>query len=281
MQIDHNSSKPLHAQAEEILRNLIDSEEYKTGKYLPNEVELSQKLNISRNTLRQAINKLVFEGLLVRKKGVGTKVAQKGILGGVKNWLSFSQEMKMLGIEIRNFELHISRKKPTEDICNFFEITPNTSPKCIVLERVRGKKEYPFVYFISYFNPSTPLTGEEDFTRPLYELLEKDYNIIVKTSKEKISARLAGEAIAEKLDIKPTAPILIRERFVYDINQIPIEYNMHNRAVWQRVWQRASDMPQNGMFDALCRLTCESNQILRSTVTTLPMISACVPSMGE
>ena len=51
MQIDHNSSKPLHAQAEEILRNLIDSEEYKTGKYLPNEVELSQKLNISRNTL--------------------------------------------------------------------------------------------------------------------------------------------------------------------------------------------------------------------------------------
>ena len=73
MQIDHNSSKPLHAQAEEILRNLIDSEEYKTGKYLPNEVELSQKLNISRNTLRQAINKLVFEGLLVRKKGVGTK----------------------------------------------------------------------------------------------------------------------------------------------------------------------------------------------------------------
>ena len=213
MQIDHNSSKPLHAQAEEILRNLIDSEEYKTGKHLPNEVELSQKLNISRNTLRQAINKLVFEGLLVRKKGVGTKVAQKGILGGVKNWLSFSQEMKMLGIEIRNFELHISRKKPTEDICNFFEITPNTSPKCIVLERVRGKKEYPFVYFISYFNPSTPL-------------LEKDYNIIVKTSKEKISARLAGEAIAEKLDIKPTAPILIRERFVYDINQIPIEYNI-------------------------------------------------------
>ena len=51
MQIDHNSSKPLHAQAEEILRNLIDSEEYKTGKYLPNEVELSQKLNISLNTL--------------------------------------------------------------------------------------------------------------------------------------------------------------------------------------------------------------------------------------
>ena len=122
MELDHNSSKPLHVQAEELLRNLIDSEEYKSGKYLPNEVELSQRLNISRNTLRQAINKLVFEGLLIRKKGVGTKVVQKGIVSGVKNWLSFSQEMKMLGIEIRNFELHISWKRPNDEICNFFNL---------------------------------------------------------------------------------------------------------------------------------------------------------------
>lgn len=84
MKLDHASSKPLHVQAEEILRKLIESEEYKNGKFLPNEVDLSERLNISRNTLRQAINKLVFEGLLIRKKGVGTKVAQKGIVGGVK-----------------------------------------------------------------------------------------------------------------------------------------------------------------------------------------------------
>lgn len=223
MELDHNSSKPLHVQAEELLRNLIDSEEYKSGKYLPNEVELSQRLNISRNTLRQAINKLVFEGLLIRKKGVGTKVVQKGIVSGVKNWLSFSQEMKMLGIEIRNFELHISWKRPNDEICNFFNLDKENPTKCIVLERVRGKKEYPFVYFISYFNPNIPLTGEEDFTRPLYELLENDYQITVKTSKEKISARLAGELIAEKLDIKAGDPILIRERFVYDTQQVPIE----------------------------------------------------------
>lgn len=68
MELNHKSNKPLHLQAEEVLRTLIDSEEYKSGKYLPNEIELSQKLNISRNTLRQAINKLVFEGLLIRKK---------------------------------------------------------------------------------------------------------------------------------------------------------------------------------------------------------------------
>ena len=226
MKLDPNSEKPLHIQAEEVLRKLIESEEYKNGKLLPNEVLLSEQLNISRNTLRQAINKLVFEGLLVRKKGHGTRVVKKGIVGGVKNWLSFSQEMKMLGIEIKNFELHVSFKKPSEEICTFFEIDSDKGTKCMVLERVRGNKEYPFVSFISYFNPNIPLTGDEDFTQPLYGMLENKYNIIVKTSKEEVTARLAGEFIAEKLDIKSSDPILIRKRFVYDINGIPIEYNI-------------------------------------------------------
>ena len=227
MKIDHSSNKPLHIQAEEVLRKLIEEEEYKNGKLLPNEVELSEQLNISRNTLRQAINKLVFEGLLIRKKGYGTKVAKKGVVGGVKNWLSFSQEMKMLGIEVRNFELHVSLKKPSKEIANFFEIPYyNNTKRCVVLERVRGNKDFPFVYFISYFNPTIPLTGEENFTRPLYELLEISYHIVVKISKEEISARLAGEVIAEKLEIKANDPILIRKRFVYDINHIPIEYNI-------------------------------------------------------
>ena len=227
MKIDPNSSKPLHLQAEEILRRLIEENDYKNGKLLPSETDMSKQLNISRNTLRQAINKLVLEGLLIRRKGVGTKVAKKGIVGGIKNWLSFSQEMKMLGIEIRNFELHISRKKLTEEIANFFNTIPySDTERCIVLERVRGNKEYPFVYFISYFNPVIPMTGDEDFTRPLYEILETQYNIIAKTSKEEISARLAGEFIAEKLEIKSSDPILIRKRFVYDVNGTPIEYNI-------------------------------------------------------
>ncbi len=226
MKIDHNSSKPLHLQAEELLRKLIESEEYKNGKLLPNEMALSAQLDISRNTLRQAINKLVFEGLLLRKKGYGTKVVKKGIVGGVKNWLSFSQEMKMLGIEVRNFELHVSWKLPSDEIANFFEANPGSNTRLMVLERLRGNKDYPFVYFISYFNPAIPLTGEENYTRPLYEILENDFDIIVKTSKEEITARLAGDFIAEKLEIKASEPILIRKRFVYDVNNVPVEYNI-------------------------------------------------------
>jgi GntR family transcriptional regulator len=224
--IKPNNKVPLHKQAETYLRRLIEQEEYKKGKYLPNEVELSKQLGISRNTLRHAINKLVFEGLLIRRKGAGTKVVKKGILGGVKNWLSFSQEMKMLGIEIRSFELHISYKNPKEEIATFFGIDNPEETRCMVLERLRGNKEYPFVFFISYFNPDIPISSEENFSRPLYEILEKDYNVVVKTSKEEVSASLAGKFLGEKLEIDAGDPILIRKRFVYDTEGKPVEYNI-------------------------------------------------------
>lgn len=224
MKINHQSSVPLHLQAEELLRKLIEMEEYKNGKLLPNEIDLSEQLGISRNTLRQAINKLVFEGMLSRRKGVGTKVVRKGISGGIKNWLSFSQEMKMLGIEVKNFELYVGYQKPTDEIASFFDIS--TDKSCLVLKRIRGNQDYPFVYFISYFNPIIPLNSEVSFNMPLYELLDKEYGIVVKTSKEEISASLANDFIAEKLGIKTTDPILIRKRFVYDVNNVAIEYNI-------------------------------------------------------
>ena len=181
-------------------------------------------MGISRNTLRQAISELVREGLLVRKRGVGTHVIEKKIFSESSNWLSFSQEMKVLNIEIYNFELSIKRMAPSKEAMKFFDV--DSSAKLFKLQRLRGKKEHPFVYFSSEFNPSIPFSDKEHFIRPLYEILETDYNIIVKTSKEEISAASADSFIASKLEISVGDPILIRKRFVYDIDDKPIEYNI-------------------------------------------------------
>lgn len=217
---------PLHIQAENYIRNLIREEEYAKGKLLPNEVELSETMGISRNTLRQAINKLVYEGLLVRKKRFGTQVAKKGIVSGVLSWLSFSEEMKRLGIEVRNYELHVSNRKVTEEVRSFFG-RKDPDEKYLCLERVRGSKDYPFVYFISYFNPNIKMRSNEDFSQPLYEIMRKELGITVKRSCEQISARLAlDETLAERLEITTADPILIRKRLVYDENGTPIEFNI-------------------------------------------------------
>jgi GntR family transcriptional regulator len=224
LEIDHKSQIPLHKQTEELIRELINRPEYKDGKFLPKEVELSEQLNISRNTLRQAINTLVFEGLLVRKKGVGTRIAEKKVMSGASNWLSFSQEMKIVGIEIHNFELQIIRHEVSPEAAAFFNVSFGT--KVMRLERLRGKKDYPFVYFISEFSPNIPISASENFNRPLYDILESDYNIIAELSKEEINAAAADSFIVSKLEIKTGEPILIRKRYVYDNKNNPIEFNI-------------------------------------------------------
>lgn len=224
LELDHNSSTPLHQQAEEVLRKMIQQEDYRNGKLLPNEVDLSKQLNISRNTLRQAINKLVFEGLLIRKKGYGTCVAPQDVMSNARNWMSFSQEMAAQGMQVQNFELHISWKLPPKEAAEFFGIEPGR--KLLCLERLRGKPDLPFVFFISFFSPSIPISVSEDMSKPLYEILQERYGIRVKTSREQISAKGASSEISDKLSISAGDPILVRKRFVLDENNGPVEYNI-------------------------------------------------------
>lgn len=218
--------KPLHVIAEEAILAMISSEEYQNGKLLPNEIDLARDLNVSRNTLRQAINKLVFEGKLIRKRGYGTWVCRKTLTSGIKNWMSFSQEMMQLGVKVRNYELHLSTGVPPKEVLNFMGLEMEGDCYCLKLERVRGNENFPFVVFESWFNPSIGVSHDDNFALPLYELLEKKYGVIVHTSIEEISAQLAGSALAQKLRASEHDPILKRKRFVYDINGNPVEYNV-------------------------------------------------------
>ena len=58
------------------------------------------------------------------------------------------------------------------------------------------------------------------------EMLEKEKGIVVKTSIEEISARLAGDYMASKLGVTPSDAILVRKRMVLDENGVPVEYNI-------------------------------------------------------
>jgi len=228
--IDHNNKMPLHLQVEELMRRLIEAPEYKNGAFLPKEVELANRLGVSRNTIRQATNKLEYEGLLVRKKGVGTKVAAKKPLStGLDHWYSFTQEMRERGIQVENLSIKAEYAKADEKILRFFNISGSkniSSNKALLkLSKLKGSEGEPIVYFESYFHPRIGLDLTDDFSKPLYTLLEEQFGVLVVRSSENISAALAGD-LAKKLRVSPHAPILIRERFVYDPGDRPIEYNI-------------------------------------------------------
>ncbi len=223
-QINHKSSIPLHYQVEELLRKMVATPEFKEGAFFPKEVELANRLGVSRNTIRQATNKLQHEGLIVRKKGVGTKVAvKKPLATGLDHWYSFTQEMKEKGISVINLELKVEWVIPEKKLVDFFNIPKNT--KVLKLSKLKGTSGYPIVYFESYFHPRIGVNDKDDFDIPLYTMLEKKYGIVVVRSAENISAKLA-KTIGKKLKIPASEPVLFRERFVYDIGDRPIEYNL-------------------------------------------------------
>ncbi len=222
--IDHGSPIPLHTQVENLLRELIELPEYKNGKLLPKEVELAKRLGISRNTIRQATNKLKNENLLEGKKGVGTRTIKNTVSTRLANWVSFSSEMTSQGMHFQNYKIKVDWVAASGEIADMLRIQPGK--EILRLERVRGSEDGPFVLFISYFHPRVGLTGHEDFSRHLYEILEQDYATVPVISREQIKAIAADEVVAQELKVHKGSPVLLRKRLVLDPGERPIEFNL-------------------------------------------------------
>ena len=216
---------PLHAQIEDYLRKLIAQDDYKNGeKLLPKEVMLSKRLGVSRNTIRQAINKLVIEGHIERKKGVGTRVVRKRISTRLDKWTSFTKEMRNQGIDVVNYMVKTSNVYPDNQVSASLSINPDK--KVLKLEKIRGSKDAKYLYSVSYFHPRTEVSSDDNFDVPLYDLLEKDHDIIVATSKERLSAVKADDEVCSLLEVEEGTPVLKRERLVTDLGNRPVEYNL-------------------------------------------------------
>ncbi|MCB0569759.1 MAG: GntR family transcriptional regulator [Phaeodactylibacter sp.] len=221
--VDPSSKVPLHNQVEQLLRTLIEEPRYQNGEFLPKEVDLANHLGIARNTVRHAISKLVNEGLLIRKKGVGTQVASRKVSTRLDSWFSFSREMQAKGIEVVNFELDLAALPASDEVAEALHLQPGT--RVLQLSRLRGTRKGPMLLSISWFHPRLGLNGQEDFNKPLYQLLEEQCSVHPSISREEISAIAAEEALAAKLQVETGAPVLFRNRLVFDSDGRAIEYN--------------------------------------------------------
>ena len=107
--------RPLYAQASEALRTLVQCGEYAPGDRLPSEIELSQRLGISRPTLREALRHLEQEGSIVRRHGVGTFVAERMpvIEAGLEVLESIEQLASRCGLRVQMGEIVISERMTT------------------------------------------------------------------------------------------------------------------------------------------------------------------------
>ena len=222
MTLDHKSPVPLRVQVERLLYELIRKREYRDGGLLPDELTLARKLGVSRGTVRSGISKLVFEGLLERKAGVGTRVAPPRSESGIRAWHSFTREMAAKGIKVQNFRLDYRQVAPSEASCQALRLTAPISVWRV--ERIRGWNGKPVLQTTSLFHPRLGLKGTEDFNAPLYEVLEAATGVKPHHAREEFTAVSADVSRSSMLQVEPKAPLLLRRHTVYDAGNRPIEF---------------------------------------------------------
>ncbi len=222
LRLDPRSRLPLHAQAEEWLRKLIQRREYCDGRLLPDEVSLSRTLGISRNTLRAAIGRLAAEGRLERKAGVGTRAVEPRVKSGVGAWHSFTREMESKGIAVETFSIEVRPLSVPVEVARALRIAFGTRVLCV--DRVRGWAGQPEVHFRSYLHPRLGLTKASDFHQPLYQLIQQQSSIIADQSLEEFTAVGADRRLARLLAVPVGSALLRRERTVLDTGRRPIEF---------------------------------------------------------
>lgn len=224
MTIDHRSGVPLYKQIENYIRVEIESGKYDDGQFLPNEQKLAKKFGVSRNTVRQGIANLVHDGLLKRTAGKGTVLAEKQITTHLSEWKSFSEEMLRKGVELKNYFIKADYEFAPQKVYHHLQL--REKKKLLKLERLRGDASNPFVYFVSWFHPKIKLKKEDDFSKPLYSILQEKYSVTPVYSEEELTAVPASGEISNYLKVKESTPILLRKRLVLNVSEKPIEYNV-------------------------------------------------------
>ncbi|MDC7228317.1 MAG: GntR family transcriptional regulator [Spirochaetales bacterium] len=222
--IDKSIPIPLYFQLKEILMGYLETLE--DGDIIPTEVELCEHFDISRPTVRQAINELVNEGHIVRRKGKGSFVSRQKISQDFLLVLeSFNTEMRNKGFEYDTSLVSAKLRGATAAAAEIFGI--EAGDELVFISRLRSINNEPIV-LVNTWLPADRFAPILDFnleTESLYTIFEREFDCVLTNTKRWLEARLAGDFEAEKLDISPGDPIQYIETVATEgVN--PVEFSL-------------------------------------------------------
>jgi GntR family transcriptional regulator len=223
--VDRTSPVPLYFQVAQQLERAIESGELPPGAQLENEIQLAEQLGLSRPTMRRAMQYLVERGLLVRKRGIGTQVAQAKFKRPVE-LSSLWDDLVRSGQEPTTTVLSSAREHAVGEMARKLAVADGT--EVIVLERLRYASGEPIARMCNYLPTALApeLTAEALQRRGLYELLRSG-GIILHAAAQTIGARTATQAEARMLNEPKGAALLTMERSTYDETGRTVEYGTH------------------------------------------------------
>jgi len=222
-----NSVLPFYYQIMQTVKGWILNKEFNPGEKIPSENELAEKFNVSRLTVRQAISRLIQEGLLNSKRGEGTFVTDNEKLinsfglefSGFMDDLFFHQTLKF---QIKS--VAIKRVFPSKLVKDKLALG-NENNEVIEIKRVRFLRDRLFNYIVNYLplEIGSRITEKDLYKKTLLRILDQDLKIQFTEAIQTIEASFADQEVAEKLGVLSGSTVLFVERIMYTKNQKPVE----------------------------------------------------------
>lgn len=223
LQIDKQSPLPIYYQIEAYLKQQIDAGELQPGESIPSEREFSERYNVSRMTVRQAITNLVNAGYLSRQKGRGTFVANKKITMALSGLTSFSEEIKHRGMRPFSRLLSFQTIPAPAKIAQKLNVSLDTP--VYEMRRLRLADDQVLALETAYIPVSLlPELTETVAVGSIYEYAEQS-GLRLKNATQTLEARSAGPEEAKLLTISPNAPVLLIDQRTYLENGDMFEYS--------------------------------------------------------
>lgn len=214
---------PLYRQLKEWIAQRIRTRAWPPGEQLPSERQLSEELQLSRATVRRAVEELVREDWLVKRHGRGTFVTAPKLEQRLDRVRGFSESMRALGVAASSRVLDAKLVAAGDGAAARLELEPGTAIAQIV--RVRLADAEAVMVEVSHLNYDLTVgILTQDLTGSLYDLLEREYRIRLRFGHETLEVRGAEPWVARALDVGLEATLLYTERVTRDEHGVAVEF---------------------------------------------------------
>jgi GntR family transcriptional regulator len=221
--VNRRSALPLYQQIYEQLRGKISGGQLKPGDALPTEADLVEQYQVSRATVRQALDALVQDGLIYRERGRGTFVAHPTVQQGLTRLVSFTEDMRSRGFEPGSRVLSAQLVPASEEMAGRLDVEPGE--ELARIERLRLADGEPMSIESSYLiHRVCPGILRHDYAaNSLRQMLEQHYDVRIASASQAIRAVEATGELANLLSVRRGAALLFIERVSYSQYGLPVE----------------------------------------------------------
>jgi len=194
------------------LKTQMEAGEYKVGGFLPAEPELQKLFNVSRTTVRRAVEMLAQEGFVSIQQGKGTEVLDFKTTQPLQYVTSFSETLRNRGFAVSSRQVCLDFVAPPPRIAEDLKVEASTL--LVRIERVTLASGKPIAIMENYLLPELVPGIEKRIgaMSSLYAFLEAEYNVTIETATDYISAKAASHSEAVRLEVPEASPLLVVRR---------------------------------------------------------------------